>query len=348
MRKFLSALACCTIASSCVMLDLKTAETSDASKIAFELEWDALAEDARPDTVFVAMNRVSDVIRYAFELDASGNYLPDNDHDSSAVYGNYIMLAYTRDRDNYDFSGPDSFISEPKVSMKDFKASLKELPLDELDALREGSNLDFNAAYRFVRHSVPLWSASRKGDVSDTRENAFRFTMRPMLQDITFAVNLEAESGVDIVSVVAEVSGVPASISLLTGAVDVEDMARVIFRMSPSGEHRYEGTVGIPGLFPSGNASLYTGPGIMRLSVTAEMNGVRKVLRPAMNIGDLITSSSLMERIPGTDDYRISRRTAVLEVSGHLIIGAGSFSSSGSGSGSVEGWFDSDNIDVEI
>ena len=347
MKKVLSALVFCSVVSSCVMLDLKTAEISDASKIAFALEWDAIAGEGRPDTFFVDINRVPDVIRYAFELDASGNYLPDNDHDSSAVYGDYIMLAYTRDRDNYNFSGLDTFISDPKVSMLDFKASLKDLPEDELEELRQGSRLDFNAAYRFVRHSVPLWCASQKGNVSDTQDNAFNFAMHPMLQDITFVVNLETETGVDIVSVVAEISGVPAGFSLLTGAVDMDDMARVIFRMSPSGGH-YEGTAGIPGLFPSENVSLYTGPGIMRLAVTAEKDGVRKVLRPAMNIGNLITSASLMERIPGTDGYRISRRSAVLEVAEPLTIGAGSFSSSGSGSGSVEGWFDSDSIDIEI
>lgn len=346
MRKLMSALACCIIVSSCVMLDLKTAETSDASKIEFAVEWGGVSEVERPDTVFTAMNHLPDAIRYAFELDASGNYLPDNDHDSSAVYGNYIILAYTRDRENYDFSGPDAFMSDPKVSMLDFKVRLKDLPKDELDGLRQGSRFDLNAAYRFVRHSAPLWCASQKGDVSDTRENLFNFTMRQMLQDITFTVDLVPEAGVDIVSVVAEISGVPTGFNLLTGAVDMEDMARVVFRMSQSGE-RYEGTVGVPGLFPSENVNLYSGPGIMCLAVTAEKDGARKVLRPAINIGDLITSASLMERIPGTDGYRISRSSAVLEVPVPLTIGAGSFRSSDSG-GSVEGWFDSDNIDVEI
>ena len=167
-----------------------------------------------------------------------------------------------------------------------------------------------------------------------------------MQQKITVAVKITPEEDVRIISVTAELSGVPASFALLTGEVSEKDIARVIFSMSRS-EYGYEGTVAVPGLLPSENSSLRTGPGILRLSVTAARGNETKILYPAMNIGDKIVSASLMTSVPGSDGRRIAKREARLEISDELRIGAENFSSEGGGDG-VEAWFDSGVIDVEI
>lgn len=339
-------------ALSCVQLDLKTADdTSDETAIAFSVDWGEKENTSRPDSVYIAMNKISDNIRYSYSTDAAGAFfLTDEDttgvHREYAVYGNYVILAYYCDRTDYSLSGPQRFMKDKTLSVRDFTATVNDLPAEELDDFRGGSKVDFNSAYRFIRTPGPVWTASLKGVVSDTRENVYRLTMQPMQQKITVAVKIAAEEDVRIISVTAELSGVPASFALLTGEVSEKDIARVIFSMSRS-EYGYEGTVAVPGLLPSENSSLRTGPGILRLSVTAARGDETRILYPAINIGDKIVSASLMTSVPGSDGRRIAKREARLEIGDELRIGAENFSSEGGGDG-VEAWFDSGVIDVEI
>ncbi len=346
-RQWTYAFCAASVLCSCVRLELRTSDdASDRAKVAFHLDWGNVSEVERPESAYIALNSLTDGIHYLFETDADGGYLPESAHDSSALYGNYVMLAYSCDSENYILSGPERFLDDKSLSVRDFRATVKELPAEELSALKDGSTLDFNAAYRFIRTPEPLWCASLKGEVSDTRENVYDFSMMPMQIGLTLSVVVEAESGITISSVVAELSGIPATFSLLTGEADETDLARVIFRMGASAGG-YEGSFAVPGLFPSENVSLSTGPGILRLSVTAEKDGVKKVLHPAINIGNRITSAALMEHVPGSDGYRIAKRSARIEIDRPLRVGAGSFSGADGGYG-VEKWFDSDVVDVEI
>lgn len=48
---------------SCVRLDLKTADdTSDEAEIGFDIAWDKVSGTALPDSVYIAMNKVSDIL----------------------------------------------------------------------------------------------------------------------------------------------------------------------------------------------------------------------------------------------------------------------------------------------
>lgn len=340
---------------SCVRLDLKTAEdTSDEAEIGFDIAWDKVSGTALPDSVYIAMNKVSDILKYSYETDSKGAFLPYTiekedtvvTHREYAEYGHYVMLAYHCDKDNYTLSGAQRFMKDKTISVRDFKATVKDLPEEELTAMRGDSKIDFNSAYRFIRTPGPVWAASRKDDISDTRENTFRFFMEPLQQKLTFAVKLVPENGVSIISVTAELSGVPATFSVLTGEVEENDLARVIFALKKS-SYGYEGTTAVPGILPSANSSLRTGPGILRLNITARKDGVTKVLYPAINIGNKITSASLMESVPGSDGRRIAKKEARLELSESLTIGADSFSSEGGNDG-VKDWFDSGYIDIEV
>lgn len=342
------ALAVCAAATlSCVRLELKTSDdTSDRAKISFSTAWGNASDAVKGDTVFIAMNKVSDEIRYAFEVDAAGNYLPDGGHDSSAVYGNYVILAYWCDRQDYILSGTQNFLSDRTLSIRDFKATVKELPEDELAALRGESRIDFNAAYRYLRTPSPVWAGSLRAEVSDTKENAYSLELQPLQLELKVAVRIEALDGVGISSAVAELSGIPASVSIYSGEVDDADLARVIFPLSRK-DGLYEGTVAVPGLFPSSDISLSNGPGILSLIVTATSGGKTKILHPAINISDEISGASLMKKVNGSDGYRTARTKVRIEVGKSLKISQESFSS-GSGGDSVAEWFDSESIDVEI
>ncbi len=367
-------LATCVLAlaalTSCVQLSLQNADSiADEATVSFSIDWSA-AEQALseaessaaapqssaaapqssrlslPDSVKIALNHISDPARYLFTVDSRGAF-PDTTA-RTASFGDYILLAYTTEGDDYSLSGLEGFPEKLSASIRGFKATVKDLPNDELSSLRDGSLLDFNASYRFIRTpSEPLYTAFENVVVSDTRENAYRIMMTPLMQRIIFAVTLHSEEGISIRKVVAEVSGVPASVSLLSGETSEDDIARVIFQMTPGESGEYTAEVLVPGLFPSGNVKLNSGPGIFRLAITATKGGETKVLRPAINIGDIITSAGLMETIPSTGGQKIARTFARLDVPGQLTVDSDSFTSGSLGEG-VEGWFDSGKLDVEI
>ena len=62
---------------SCVRLDLKTADdTSDEAEIGFDIAWDKVSGTALPDSVYIAMNKVSDILKYSYETDSKGAFFP--------------------------------------------------------------------------------------------------------------------------------------------------------------------------------------------------------------------------------------------------------------------------------
>ena len=130
---------------SCVRLDLKTADdTSDEAEIGFDIAWDKVSGTALPDSVYIAMNKVSDILKYSYETDSKGAFLPytiEKDdtvvtHREYAEYGHYVMLAYHCDKDNYTLSGAQRFMKDKTISVRDFKATVKDLPEEELTAMR--------------------------------------------------------------------------------------------------------------------------------------------------------------------------------------------------------------------
>ncbi len=352
--------------ASCVRLDLKTADTgSETTGIAFTVDWGDVAEADRPEPVVVALSKLSDGLKYSFTTDASGAFIeadgensgtdadgtdtdsPEDETVRYVEYGSYVMLAYAGDISSYTVSGTEDYLTDRAVSLRDFRAKVNDLSLEELDEMRDGSRLDFNAAYRFICSPAPVWCAPLKTDVSDVHSNVFTLVMQPRICRLTVSVSVTAESGIDVSSVVAELSGVPTSFSFIDGETDTADLAKVIFRMTHSGGV-WSGTVNVPGIFHSDDITLRTGPGILRLALTAEKDGVKKVIHPAVNIRSEIISSSIMKQLSGSDGYFCSRGSATIAVSGVLKVGADSFATVEGGDGVAE-WYDSDEpIDVEI
>lgn len=333
--------------SSCIRISLQTSDsTSDKAPVSFKIDWNGIDAPSRPDSVKIAMNQTLDAVRYFYTVDSEGAF-PDTTA-RMASFGNYLILAFTTEGEDYTVSGLEGYPENVTVSMRDFLATVKDLPTEELNAMRDDSSLDFNASYRFIRTpSSPLYAATLRESVSDTKANEYGLVMTPLLLSATFRVGIAAEDGVSVDKVVAEVSGVPASVSILSGETSLEDIARVIFLMSAGENGEYEATVLVPGLYPSENTKLTSGPGIFRLALTATKDGVTKVLRPAINIGDIITSASIMQTVSSSGGQKLSRTSAEIEIPGPLTVDGESFTSGSLGEG-VEGWFDSGSVDVEI
>ena len=333
--------------SSCLMLDLKTRDdSSEFSAISFNMKWpDGVTAQ---DSVHIAMNAVSEPVRYMYDTDSKGNVYMDKVDTVVALYGNYVFLACTCDEESVSLEGPSAFLSSGNVSLRDFKARVHTLENESLSDLRPEGVKDFNSNTPFLAQPKALCYDLQKFQVSDTDENSYSFNLHSLVQNITVNVKIKAEDGVTLTEVVGEITGLPSSVSLFTGAVSQTDLGRVIFRMIPSQGAEYNASFSSLGLFPSESSALYSGPGILRLRVSAYWNGVTKNLYPAINLRELILSSGMMTPVQNGEGYKIALDRVILDIPATLVVGKGYFAA-GDGSEGVDAWFDSEKtIDVEV
>ncbi len=338
----LTALVLCSV--SCVMLDLKQSDSEAVdSAISFDCSWPDASGSSSCDSLFALMNRSTDGVRYLFCTEVSKT-LPD----TVAIFGQYVAMAYACNTRDYDIDQRSSFLSSQDVYIRDFTARAHNLSQEAVEALKGNSGLDFNASYRFIDLPSQIYSSSSLITVSDVSTNLFTFKLQPLLTALHLDFILKAEPSVRIASVSAELSGVPASINMKDASTSAADLARVLFPVTRQSDGSCSASILITGFYPSESAELLTGPGILRLCVSAESEGNTKILHPAINLRDLIVSKNIM--VPTVQDgrYETVSRSIEISVPAALLVGRDSFESSGGGDG-VGTWYDGDvPIDVEL
>lgn len=333
---------CCTV--SCVMLDLSVSDADAVdSRVSFECVWPDVNARLGCDSVYVLMNRSTDGVRYLY-ASSSGETIPD----TTAIFGQYVAMSYSLNTDDYQIEGRADFLFSSLTYIRDFTAQTLTVPMETVESLRGNSGLDFNASYKFIAIPTQIYSSSSLVTVSDVADNNFRFNFTPVLTNLKLRLVLRAEPGVSITSVSGEISGVPASINIKDASTSAEDLARIIFPMARSTDGTCTADLLVTGLYPSESAELLTGPGILRLCVSASFSGSEKILHPALNLRDLIMSKKVMVPAVQEGRYVTSSRSLELAVTPELLVGQDSFISTGGGDG-VGQWFDSDVlIDVEL
>ncbi len=328
---------------SCTLLELKTS-VGDATgtKVSFSCKWPDTDARNGCDSVYVLMNRATDGIRYLYAESAGAEF-----QDTVAVFGHYVALAYSYDTKDYEVPQRQGFLTGPEVYIRDFTAQAATLPAGDVEAIRGGSSLDFNAAYRFISLPSQIYSASGLETVSDTEANRFSFKLSPLLADLTVEFTVRAGTSVTINSVAAELSGVPASINLRDGSTSADDIARLITSAQRQDSGSCSAGFLITGIYPPESDALTTGPGILRLCINATCSGVSKTLHPAVNLRKEIVDAKIMTSFDENGRYVTRSRKVKIRIAEELVITSANFSPGGEGDG-VERWFDSDFVDVEL
>lgn len=332
------------VSVSCVMLDLKTSDAEAVdSAVGFSCEWPDKAAKSACDSAYVLMNRSTEGIRYLYAVPSAGEF-----PDTVAVFGQYVSLAYSLNSTDYTIALRNDFLSSSEAYIRDFTAVAGTVPAEDLAALRGGSDLDFNASYRFVNLPTQIYSKSQLLTVSDVGENRFTFSLEPLLMKLNLNFTVRCASSVEITFLTAELSGVPFSINIKDGSTSASDLGRVIFPVTRRSDGSCNAIILLTGLYPSESSGLMTGPGILRLSLKAVCDGKEKMMHPALNLRDELVSQNVMVPALQEGRYVTSSKELFLTVGNVLTITADSFVSGDGGDGVTE-WFDSERtVDVEL
>lgn len=373
------------------------ADSPDKVGVAFSVSWpeNFAPQDEMPEGVVVLMSRIINEVHYAWETLPDGRFVGESNAGSSydnvgetvegseeenvdgtvreqVLVGDYYSIAYGFRQGTYDIVGLDEFRNYPANGtvangnaltgrMMDLKASLPRLSTKEVEETF-GSLPDFNPSQEFLSEASPLgWSVVKSTFLPGTATGDVFFDMQDRTVLLTFRLKVRPEAGVYVKRIVADVSGLPYEIGLMTGLVQEDRTGRMRFEMvqtsASESELVYETTVRTFGMFPAASSMLKSGNGIFRVTMTASNRGDdgsddveplsrTRVFYAGVNLKKEIEAAKLLSETEDHRGYRIEKDQAIIEIGTVLKVGLNQIESVGDDS--LTGWFENDDLDIEI
>ncbi|MBR5860196.1 MAG: hypothetical protein IKY71_02490 [Bacteroidaceae bacterium] len=137
---------------------------------------------------------------------------------------------------------------------------------------------DFNPYTTYISGNAPpiYFHYTDVYSVNDKGLNKVNIELNNVSQNIELRFSIERED-VKINEIVAEISGIPCGMNLMTGVLDLTKTYKTLFNVNEvsegvdswSGVSEYAGNITVMGLAASNNIQLKTGPGIMQLAIYA-------------------------------------------------------------------------------
>ena len=158
---------------------------------------------------------------------------------------------------------------------------------DEVMSKYGKSWLDFNPYTEFIANSnSPVYfQFSDMYKMEDGKKNRVTLTCEKKTQDFEIRFSINRDS-VIVEKIVAEISGIPCGMNLVTGKLDFRETYKAFFDVHDTsgtaeawdGFSTYSGDISVMGLVSSNSKELDTGPGILQLAIYTytEQNGRRK------------------------------------------------------------------------
>lgn len=360
--------------------------TPDKVDVKFTVTWpEGFAPDGQmPASVTVLMSRIVNEVHYVWDEspdgagagDNSGTPDPDSsqadasdpdapDPDSSqtdaeggatveenarvVLVGDYYVIACGFVQGTYTIEGLDMFRSDNGFGMTNLKAAIPVISREDI-AARYGNLKDFNPSFDFIEEASPLGlSVVKPSIIPGSGTSVIDFQMKDLTMLLTLRLTVSSASGVDVESIVADLSGVPCEIGLMSGLVTGDKTGKMCFEMekvsSSGSEAVYEAVIRTAGLFPASSDTLRSGNGILRLALTASSNGVSRVFYAGINLKRDIEKADLMSQSPDKNGYRIACSSAELEISQTLRVSREQIENAGDDS--LSGWFEDKDIEIE-
>ena len=137
--------------------------------------------------------------------------------------------------------------------------------------------IDFNPYTTYIaRSNSPVYfQYSGLYDLEDTKKNHVTLSFEKKTQDFEICFTVDRDS-VIIDQIIAEISGIPRGMNLLTGKLDFSKTYKTLFEVHAEeptdtwvGKTKYSGNISVMGLVSSNSKELDTGPGIMQLAIYA-------------------------------------------------------------------------------
>ncbi len=346
--------------------------TPNKVNVSVSITWssDFASEEDIPEKVTVLMSRIVNEVHYVWDEDRYGT-VPDEEGeegvegeageegeeseengtvaDRIVLVGDYYAIAYGFKEGTYEIEGLENFRTDNGFGMTSIKAILPTLDKEDLDD-RFGNMKDFNPALEFVGEAAPLGLSVIKPTIlAGSGSGALNFQMKDRTLRLTIRLKLISGEGVQVNRIVADLSGVPREIGLMSGLVFDDKTGKIRFEMekvSEAGaESVYEAVIRTAGLFPASSDSLRSGNGILRLELTASCNGVSRSFFAGINMKREIEEAKLMQQTTDKKGYRVICNDAEITIGQTIKVSKDQIESAGDDS--LSEWFEDKDINIE-
>ena len=327
---------------------------------------------ALPDTMIILGQRIIHATKYAIRCataNGTGRFLypvqtgdePDTTRHFPLLQGEYKFLTLNADTSAYDFSQFDSIASS---SDKAWGFSTLALHYKA-----------YSSASAEVRRLLPVWKdlndyteyvvsggASVYADSTNVRSivqgsgNHVTFHPIPITQSITLKFNIEKQNteGVTfkIDSVVADLSGIPASINIFSRRMSVGKTYKMLIpvRLTPADSYANtalsgEGSFSALGVIHSNTEQIFTGPGILQVvvytTVTDHGQTIRRRIQGKINLMYTLNESKLLGYDADGKYVWQTAKEGVLDIANPLRIDAQDILNSTSDDWGIDKWISS-------
>lgn len=172
-------------------------------------------------------------------------------------------------QDAYTVENKETFIQESQSSLSVLTARTPSMSHADF-VLKFAECTPILVEYYDILYPVaPLYVGSvRKVLQANGEVQNLSFQPRPVFQKVTFRITITpGDETVTPTRVVANLTGTPLRVQMLSGNVDTAELGQTAFELTHVEGDVWEGTVQILGIKASEDAELAVGPGIMRLYV---------------------------------------------------------------------------------
>ncbi len=276
----------------------------------------------------------------------------------------FISYNYFHEDDTYEYLGLTSEEISEKVLNDRLLIKYKSYPLSDDKVDKHGMSWkDYNPYSTYITGATPVYYYSSGVEkIDDQKDNIIKITPNRLTQDIEIHFSIERDS-VMIEKMMAEVSGVPESMNLITGVVDPSHTLKVLFlpqeesadgetsqsngegQSSWHGVTNYVGKISVMGLLRSDDPTFTTGAGIMQLAIftyTEDKLGrkVSKLFNVGINLYNTIGEY-------GKIIYQ-QKETVILEIDNILKIDKNQVLETVDGDRNLDNWIIYKNIDLDV
>ena len=285
---------------SCTEVDVCTDEQHPHfSTVSYTFDWNDYVGQ-QPDSLYIIAYRVINMWKTSMIVDCqtqTGIYHYNAPSvqlaDSSELLsfpipeGEYRFMAFNQSSLELDYELIEQFSKSDDMSLSDFQMSYRTYRRSDTLLTKPISEwTDYNAYSYFMQPSTnaicldTIATTEMKSNIHRT----INFRLHPVTQqiDIYFDVNkITKENKFTVDSVYGEISGIPFTIDLFNGYIDIRRTCKMMFKCELQNSNgvslnkdtdtntrlRCHGTIAVPTIVQSNTSNVYTGPGIMQVII---------------------------------------------------------------------------------
>ena len=284
------------------------------------LDWSEI-EGGRPKTLSPWLSMVSTRVAHAQHFYWEDIYYTPGNQDTvrtwSGEYQSAIILSDTPEAWTVD--NLNDYLNDRYQSLRDVYARL--LPPTEEELARDfpGFHRILSKDLDTIPQAPSYWTAAARYNLEEGRIIPITFKPQPVTQKVKFRVRVQADADVIPTRLVACVGGVRARVELLSGYLDTEKTAQLLFDLEKTEEGNFwEAEVSLLGIVPSTDASLNTGRGL--LTLCAEIGPLQRHFVRVCNLKGYLDADPLLTATQNENLYIGGEKSTVIEILTPFII----------------------------